>query len=179
MLTILAFFLALSPAFLVWGNAVRKRRLAESRLAMAKCVTRMETLLLSGATKGGDCVHDHVFSAMQYAQWQEIAVSWNHRVSAESRAFSDQFENEMENGHPEVRKVLCDFVNAYFATYGYDRPLVSRLHWYYLISKLAFLEVASKGLKAFMVFFQIPQEAKRIIVSSSMHYDGDSGFALA
>jgi len=121
--------LATSPSFYFWLRSRRLRRLADHELEIAKSVTAMEMLLLTGALRVGQCCHDEVFAVMQAIQYRRrYPVPWNlfRKTTKETEEFERRLHAEISEPDSPAKSIIERFTKAYFRAVRAKHPIETR-----------------------------------------------------
>jgi hypothetical protein len=143
--TISLLFVAVAPSIFVWLRERRLRKLALAELNLAKSVTALEELMLSGEIKQGGACHDFLFSAMQMIQYRrKYSLPWNvlRSPSAKSKRFRSQLETELSADGCIFKQHVFSFHKSYYEAFRYKHPLQQKLHFGYVL----FLHLTACGL---------------------------------
>ena len=128
-LAITLVILGVAPSVYLWLRSRRLRRLAEHELEIAKSVTAMETLLLRGDLRVGQCCHDEVFLVMQAIQYRRrYPVPWNifKKTDAETKEFERRLHAEISEPDSPAKSTIERFTRAYFRAVRAKHPVETR-----------------------------------------------------
>ena len=173
----LLILLGILPGFYFWYRSLNRVKLARAELQIAKSVTAMETLLLEGAVKAGDCCHDHFFETMKLVQDRRLyPVPWRvfRQEKPEHQALKERLKKELENGDGQVKTILRDFTTGYYRAVRAAHPLEAHI---FILSccflagilplVLAVLELVTRGINEAKQFNKLRQNVKATVVAAS------------
>ena len=149
---IFAIFIGTLVAFLFnWPFYLHQKRLlrlAKARLDIARTVTSMERLMLSGKIKSGDICHDKMYHAMlrcQYATKHYFPWKFWTPPSRETREMCRKLHQEAaETG--EIGELLRGFYDANIRVLNNGQPYLSKLFAVYVIVFCGGLKILVLGL---------------------------------
>jgi hypothetical protein len=147
--TISLLFVAVAPAIFVWLRERRLRKLALAELNLAKSVTALEALMLSGEIRQGGVCHDVLFSAMQMIQYhRKYSLPWNvlRSPSAKRKSFRSQLESELNADGCMFKEHVFAFHKAYYEAFRQKHPWQQKFHFGYVL----FLYLTARGLLTFL-----------------------------
>lgn len=122
----LTFLLSVLIPVTVFWNARRLRKLSESRLQIARLVTKMEELMLSGEISLGAASHDVLFRVMQKIQYADrYHVNWNLLQTPNSavRRMEEKLNSELRESGCPFAENLKNFTSAYYKAFRHKHPL--------------------------------------------------------
>ena len=143
------FFLLFFGPYVRYRHERRLRRLAQCKLNIARSVTAMEKLLLSGEVKRGELCHDRIFEVMTIVQRLEhfpiphLSAS----LDDQDRIFQKELSDELRNGESAAAKPLAVFVGNYFRAFQLDSPFRSKFEILKLLCMYAFSRIRRYGLR--------------------------------
>jgi len=161
--------IAIAPALYIYLNSIRRRKLAEAELAIAKSVSAMELQLLAGNPKNGDCCRDYIFEIMRGVQTsRQYPLRWNIfcRPSELTTELAKKLAHELDDHSCPTAKAVEQFVNGYYRAVRAKRPFVAILHVAYLSVLIFALRVAHDGLSAFIDYCEKRDERRSEVRSA-------------
>lgn len=151
------------PAYLAWRRELRDRRLAEQRLCMARAVTSMEQLLLSGNLRPGHVCHDEVFEMMRHVQaFDHYPIRWDFWTppSREGVAFAKRLKADLADPECPARDALAEFVGAYFRAFRFRHAWRFRAYIVYCMGSLALLLLVRGALRSILHLDELRRQAR-------------------
>jgi hypothetical protein len=157
MMIIVGFALALVLNLPIYMHYRHKRKLAEARLEIAKVVTEMDELMLSGETlQVGDLCHDKIYQWMLSANYCErFRAKWQFwkRPSAELVEMRDRIASEIDR-ETEVGKLLTRYVMAQYRAFVYNRPVASICFRLWLLTLAGGIVILLAGMFSILKIMQ-------------------------
>lgn len=128
---VLVLVIAITPALLTYLRERRLARLAKEELKMARSVTAMEELMLSGTPALGEVCHDYIFIAVQQIQrHRDYSLPWNflRKPSAAAKGLKAQLDEELAKEGCAFSPLFNEFNDAYFRAFSYKHPWKQKFH---------------------------------------------------
>jgi hypothetical protein len=155
--------IAVSPSFVVYLLARRRRRLAEEECKMSAAVAAMDNLMLQSVLTHGEVCHDIVYDAMCRTQRHRDygLKGFFSAPSEKQKKFMEKFEDETSSGDPRLQKALDTFASGYIKAAQIKSPLRFSMIIFILFAISGGLRMAIVAIKQVRNLKQAIQRVKR------------------